>query len=187
LEIKVNSPNVSKWFSFATNLAVLGGLMLVAYELNQNSELARTALINDGSGFENELWLGLFGNAPSDVIAKSVECPERMTYADFMVMDAYLFTGINIVYRNYEIAKEGLFSQSDWKSEVDDYVHWYLANPFGRIWWDGSKIYFDTRFSDYVDNQLEKEGIDSFGAWQRLRAKLDFKTALKAPVSESCR
>lgn len=180
--------NYSKWLSFATNLAVLGGLFLVAYELNQNSDLARAALINDGNAFENELWEELMGDAPNEVIARSIECPEKMSYADFITMDAYLFTSMNIVYRNYELAKEGLFTQSDWKSEADDYTHWYLADTFSRTWWHGGgKIYFDPEFASYVDNVLEKEGIDMFGAWQQLRSNLGFKNEIKAPISELCR
>ena len=79
------------------------------------------------------------GDAPTELIAKSVECPEKLTYADFIALDAYLFTSMNIVYRNYELAKEGLFTQSDWKSEADDYVHWYLGDTFSRTWWNGAE------------------------------------------------
>jgi hypothetical protein len=183
----VTSSSVSKWLSFATNLAVVGGLVLVAYELNQNSDLARAELINDGNAFENEHWQVLMGEAPTELIAKSVECPEKMSYAEFIAMDAYLYTSINIVYRNYELAKEGLFTQSDWQSEADDYVHWYLGDTFSRTWWSGGgKSYFDSEFSNYVDSLLEKKGIDTFGTWQRLRSNLGYESTSKPPISKLC-
>jgi hypothetical protein len=109
---------MSKWLTALTNIAVLAGLVLVAYELNQNSDLARTSLVNQGNAIENDLGLGLMGGRTAEVIALSIECPEKMNYADFVVIDAYLFTAMNGVYRNYEIAKWGLFNQSDWKFEA---------------------------------------------------------------------
>ena len=184
----MNSSNVSKWLSFATNLAVLGGLILVAYELNQNSDLARVALINDGNVAENELWQALMDDAPNGVIAKSVECPERLTYADYVVMDSYLFTALNIIYRNYEISKECLFTQSDWKSEVEDYANWYLGDKFSRTYWDKvGKFYFDPEFSDYIDEQLAKKGIDMHRAWQLIRSNMELESTSEPLVSEPCR
>ena len=81
-------------------------MVLVAYEINQNSQLARTALVNEEFASSNQFWADLMGETPADVIAMAVECPEAMTYSDFIVMDAYLFTGINLLYRDFELAQE---------------------------------------------------------------------------------
>ena len=97
----------SNWLAVATNAAVFVGLVLVVLELNQNSELARVELINDGNAMENDLFLTLMESVPKDTIAKSIECPERLDLSDYIVLDSYLYTGMNLVYRNYEIAKEG--------------------------------------------------------------------------------
>ena len=186
--MKMNLQNISNWLSITTSLAVIGGLILIAYELNQNSDLARVALINDGNVSENGLWQAIMNEAPNDVIAKSVECPERLTYSDYVVLDSYLFTALNIVYRNYEIAKEGLFTQSDWKAEVEGYANWYLTDEFSRTYWDKvGKFYFDSKFSDYVDKQLATGGISTYGAWQLIRDNMTLKNPQEPLVSEPCR
>ena len=181
------SSRLSNWISLIANVSILAGLILVAYELNQNSQLARIALINDGSAFENQLWTEMMGDIPGDVIAKAVECPELLTYSDFMAMDAFLFTSINIVYRNYEIAQEGLFTKSDWKGEVENYAHWYLDNEFGRAWWlEEGTHFFETEFSDYVSRQLEKEGLDSAEYWLRIRGRMESLSGSPIPRSQVC-
>jgi hypothetical protein len=43
------------------------------------------------------------------VIEKSIECPNELTYGDFMALDAFLFTGINMFFRDYQLAQEGFF------------------------------------------------------------------------------
>jgi hypothetical protein len=178
---------MSKWLTALTNMAVLAGLVLVAYELNQNSDLARTSLVNQGNAIENDLGLGLMGGRIAEVIALSIECPEKMNYADFVVIDAYLFTAMNGVYRNYEIAKWGLFNQSDWKFEAQAYAHWYLGGSFNRAWWEESKTYFEPEFSSYVDEQLANKGKAMGETWQRLRTRLDLGRPRADSVSSTCK
>ncbi len=90
-------------------------MALVLFEINQNSQLARMALVNEGNISNNQFWAHLMGETPTDVIALAVECPEAMTYGDFMAMDAYLFVGMNFLYRNFELAQEGIFTDEDWQ------------------------------------------------------------------------
>ena len=184
----MDSAKISGWLAVATNIAVLCGLLLVVLELNQNAELARVAMLNEGSVSENELWLSLMTNAPNDVIAKAVECPERLTYADYIVVDSYLYTALNNVYRNYEIAREGLFTQTDWKSQVDGLAHWYLSDDFSRTYWNEvAKSYFAQEFSDYVDAQLTNTGMGMYDAWQKVRAKMITAPNAVESISVLCR
>lgn len=167
------SENASRWLSLAANLAILVGLVLVAIELNQNTQLARTALIAEGSALENQIWIQLAGEIPGEIIAKSVECPQRLTYADFLAVDGFLYTTFNDVYREYELKREGLFSDEEWRAEVKAYTHWFLGNDFGRAWWQEiGRYFFETEFSAYVDEQLAIEGEDSYEHWLKVRARL---------------
>ena len=183
----MDSNNATRWLTVGANVALLLGIVLVAYELNQNSRLARAALIHEGNAFENQIWANLMGEDPVDVIAKSVECPDQLTYADFMAMDAFLFTSMNIVYREYELSKEGLFTTDEWKQEVSDYSRWYLGGDFGKAWWEieGSS-FFNSEFSNAVDEQLKQTGGDSYDYWQRIRDRMQKTERWKETISSSC-
>ena len=65
-------------------------------------------------------------------------------------------------------------SQTDWKRTVDTYVHWYLSNPFGRVWWDEeAKHFFPPQFSAYVGERLGTDsGKDSRTYWLAIRARV---------------
>ena len=47
---------VNRWLTLAANLGLLVGLILVALQLNQNSELARAQLIHEGNITESQVW-----------------------------------------------------------------------------------------------------------------------------------
>ena len=182
----MNSNRFSTWLTIVANFAILTGLGLVAYELNQNSQLARASLIHEGNAFENQIWSNLMGENPADVIAKAVECPERMTYADYMARDAFLFTSMNMVYREFELSREGLFTSKEWKQEASEYSRWYLSNDFGRAWWDvEGRSFFDPEFSHYVDEQLRELGGDSFEYWEKIRDRIQVDPTSVA-LSRSC-
>ena len=121
----------TSWLNILTNVALLAGMVLVAFEINQNSQLARTALVNEGNIASNAFWANLMGETPADVIAMAVQCPEAMSYSNFIAMDAYLFTGMNFLYRNFELAQEGIFTVEDWQESVEGYAAWYLGNRLG--------------------------------------------------------
>ena len=61
----------TSWLNILTNVALLAGMVLVAFEINQNSQLARTALVNEGNIASNAFWANLMGETPADVIAGS--------------------------------------------------------------------------------------------------------------------
>lgn len=168
----MNFTKLTPWLTIIANLGLVAGMVLVAYEINQNSQLARTALINEGNIASNQFWANLMGETPADVIAKAVECPEAMTYSDFIVMDAFLFTGMNIQYRNYELAQEGIFTDEDWRASVEGYAAWYLGNPYGRAWWETEgETFFAKEFSDYVDLQLEGTVKDMYFYYLAVRKR----------------
>ena len=148
-------------------------MVLVAYEINQNSQLARMALVNEGNVASNQFYANLMGENPVNVIGMAVECPEAMSYSDYIAMDAFLFTGMNLLYRNFELAEEGIFTEEDWQKSVEAYTGWYLGNPFGRIWWDEEgRDFFADDFANHVDKQLEGTVIDSYAYYAAVRTRL---------------
>jgi len=169
----LNSAKISSWLTIVANVGLLVGMALVVYQIDQNSQLARMALVNEGNVASNQFWANLMGENPTDVIAMAVECPEAMTYSDFIAMDAFLFTGMNILYRDYALAQEGIFTEEDWQESVEAYASWYLANSFGRVWWhEEAQYFFADDFVDHVDLQLQGPARDSYAYWLLVREQL---------------
>ena len=126
------------------------------------------------------------GENPAQVIGMAVECPEAMSYSDYMAMDAFLFIGMNFMYRNYELAQEGIFTEEDWQQSVEGYAAWYLGNPFGRAWWnEEGRNFFADEFVNYVDQQLNGTVRDSHNYYLGVRARLLGSGSEENAVGES--
>ena len=60
----MNLAKNTSWLNILANVALLAGMALVAYEINQNSQLARMALVNEGNVASNQFWANLMGGRP---------------------------------------------------------------------------------------------------------------------------
>ena len=156
------------------NFGLLVGLILVAVQINQNSELARMQMINEGNVATNQIWAITMGENPTESIAWSFENPEEMSFVDFIVVDTWLYTTMNLFYRNYELAREGIFEDQDWQKAIDVNATWWLGSRFGRTWWkEEARFFFAPEFSAYVDQHLEKPsrgGAEAY--WLKIKSRL---------------
>ena len=165
---------LNRWLALAANLGLLAGLILVALQLNQTSELARAQLINEGNTTESQVWTASMGEDPAAAIAKSFENPSEMTFSDFIVVDAYLWIAMNIFHRDYELAREGMFDTTEWQQGIDSLGTWYLGNAFGRAWWEEeARELFEPEFVAYIDQHLAKpSNKDSEFYWLKIKARV---------------
>jgi hypothetical protein len=165
---------LNRWLTLVANVGILLGLILVILEINQNSQIARASLINEGNNGANQIWSTLMSGSANESIARAVECPAQMSYADYMVFDTYLFASFNNIYRDYQLSQEDLYTEEEWRTSVEAYAHWYLGNPIGAVWWRKvGRTFFADEFVDHVDATMANvAGKDSYAVWSEIRAEL---------------
>jgi hypothetical protein len=95
-----------------------------------------------------------------------------MTYEDYLTVDALLFSYLNLFYRNYELALEGIYFEEDWKSPLDNYAGWYLGNAFGRAWWAEERGFFPEEFAAYADEVLARPTRSPPDYWRAVQGRL---------------
>ena len=176
-----------RWLPVAANIGILAGLILVAVELDQTAKLARAEFITDGNNVANQIYISMLGENPLAAVARSFECPEKMDFEDFVVLDTYLFTMFNHFYRNYQLAQEGLYSDQDWKNSIGQLAHWMLQYPFGREWWEkDGKLFFAAEFVEHIDHELEKDGRSVYEYWKAIRPAIVSPEKLEQAAGRAC-
>ena len=97
-----------------------------------------------------------------------------MNFDDFIVVDTWLYTTMNLFYRNYELAREGIFEYQDWQKAIDVNATWWLGSRFGRTWWkEEARYFFAPEFVAYVDQHLEKATrVDAQAYWLKIKSRL---------------
>ena len=148
------SDKIKSWLTLIANAGILIGLVLVAIELNQNTDQLRLQLTFQANQkiFENNR--ELIGSNPTHTIAKSITNPENLTYEEYLTASSYVLNMLNEWEDRFFIYEAGLISEQDWKRHIYENIGWTLGNRFAQKTWQANKSVFETKFAQYVDQAL---------------------------------
>lgn len=164
----MNWDKVNRWSTVLSNVALVGGLLLVAVQIRQNTAITRAQLVNDYFLADMELELAMMGEDPAASFTKAVFDPGTLNEYDAAVLDRYFNYGLVQVSRLRQMDELGLADEG-WEERIR-YLRWHLGNEAGRRWWgqiraDGSGDEFVAAIdsillnSDWNDNRDLIEAI----------------------------
>jgi hypothetical protein len=159
------SDRVNSWLSLIASVGILAGLVLVAIELNQNTDQLRLQLVFQTTQkiFENNR--DLLGDNPTPTIAKSHTNPEDLTYEEFLIAGSHVLNLLNEWEDRFFVHEAGLISDQEWKRHIDENIDWTLGNRFAQGFWQASKSAFEPEFARYVDQALRGVNENATQSW----------------------
>ena len=113
-------------------IGMLGGLILVAMQLNQNTRLLRTQLLFEETRTYIQWEQNMLGENPAEVWEKSLVSPEELTLSEQRTMEAYFWSGVEQWLALYRLEEEGLV-EGEWKTRVSQEANYLLGNPYGLV------------------------------------------------------
>jgi hypothetical protein len=122
---------LNNWLSFGANMGVVLGLVLVAYQINQEAELTKIQLFSEATSSRKEFNQALMGSDPLQVVAKSIERPNELTLAELKLMDFYFISALNEL-RRLELLREAGLAVDD--AEVEGFHVFYFGSNFAQAW-----------------------------------------------------
>lgn len=145
---------INPWLNFAANIGVIAGLVLVAVQINQNTEITKAQIANDYFLADMNLELAMMGEDPASSWVKAVYSPDEVTQYDAAILDRYFNYGVVQILRLQEMHELGL-APDDWQKRVT-YLSWHLGNEVGHRWWEYSKDNLPEDMIRHVDNRLDR-------------------------------
>lgn len=159
---------LGQMFSVLANIGVLAGLLLVAIQISQSSEIARAQLENDYYLADMQLELAMMGDDPLESWVKAVYSPDEITRHDAAVLDRYFNFGMVQVRRLRQMQQLGL-AENEVLAEQVNYLEWHLGNEAGRRWWarykaddpDGEIVKLVDQAMSTADYSQNREFLDA--------------------------
>lgn len=148
----MDSEKITRWLTLAANVGVIAGLVLVAVQINQNSQITKAQIANDYFLADMTLELAMMGENPAISWHKAVYAPDTLTTEDAVILDRYFNYGLVQIHRLEEMDKMGL-AHEGWEERIG-YLRWHLGNEIGRRWWEGAKDGYPGEFRTKVDSLL---------------------------------
>lgn len=149
----MNMTSVNPWLNFLANVGVIAGLVLVAVQINQNSEITKAQIANDYFLADMNLELAMMGDDPASSWVKAVYAPAEIDQLDAAILDRYFNYGVVQILRLREMHELDL-APDDWQERMD-YLSWHLGNEIGRRWWNATKSDWPADMVQQVDSLLD--------------------------------
>ncbi len=144
------------WLQIVANLGLIGGLVLVAVQIQQTRDLARLQLQLEGTLAFQQVEIAMLGESPAEAWAKSIRHPESLSPAELKIVDSYLIHEVNQWRRTAFMEAEGLAEPGATERVVRKNAWFYFSNSFAKRWWrtlkrDGG---WEPEFERIVDTEL---------------------------------
>ncbi len=128
---------VGDWLQIGANIGILIGLILVGFQMKQNSELLQVQLLKDELVSYLDSEMAIIGDDYGAVWEKMITSPEEMTLREMRIEEAMLWGhGMMRWINTYRLGELGLVNEDQWKTEVQRDASFFFGNRYGRAWWD---------------------------------------------------
>ncbi len=91
----------SAWLPIVANLGLIGGLVLVAVQIQQTRDLARLQLQLEGTLAFQQIEIAMLGDRPAEAWAKSIRAPESLSPTELKIIDSWLIQFKLLLFGNY--------------------------------------------------------------------------------------
>ena len=151
----MNLDKLNKWLTLLANFGVIGGLVLVAMQMNFSTKTIR--LQNDLE-LNREFAAGelaYMGDSASEAYANALFRPQELTEAQLGQFWAYMHNYMLAAQNNWLAYRDGQVSQSSW-NHAKGQAAGFIGFPAARIWWKHTKFEYEQDFIEQIDLELSK-------------------------------
>ncbi len=164
--------NLHDWIQSVAPIGVVAGLLLVAYELNQNTQqLYGEGIRGVHIGYRTQAVSELETDIHS-LMVKSFEDPEGLTAEEILKLNTYyiLIYDTYLEWENmYEIGSIRYSGVENFRGEIDV----LFSSRFGRAWYASNRSWLPPKFVEILDQELDGRPIqDAPPTVEAIRAQL---------------
>ena len=141
------------WLALVTNLGVVGGLVLLAVELRQNTQIVRAQAVTSLLTGQMSAETAFMGEDTAAAFVKALDSPGTMTDEEIVKVWAYLNVAMMAVMQTHSMYSLGLATDQAWETATSTATTW-LGFPFGRVWWSELRTGYPSDLVEAIDAAL---------------------------------
>lgn len=156
----MNKDRLDKWFSVVGHVAVIIGLIVVAFELRQGAAVANGELTTQFMTNWQEIDRSRQEPSFAEIYAKSIENPENLTLVEKVQLDGYYLLVMNQLELARMLVDLNLFERT-YESILRENVRIIFATPYSHAWWKSFSMDADATTVSIVNDELSRTPIDA--------------------------
>jgi hypothetical protein len=159
---------IATWIQLITGLAMIGGLGLVVWQLQETRALTRAQLTSDSFAIRIQRRSGLLGENAASALGKACLEPESLTIGENRIAETYYHMQVDAIDRLKLLQeRDGLYPEGYWQRVSADYYAEIFDSAHGRAW-----FMLNAHFQDASIVEAGYEALALFGGeWCEVRHK----------------
>jgi hypothetical protein len=145
--------SLNQWLTLVANFGVVAGFILIAFQLQQNTEALRLQADAISSNTHTVAESAMMGDDVAEAYAVALQSPHKLTDAQWLQASGYMITSLMAIQQVYIQYDRGLVSEIDW-GESRRFALTQLNSRFAGAFWSSTKIFFLPAFVAEIDKQL---------------------------------
>jgi hypothetical protein len=147
----LNSDRLNRWLSLGANTGVLIGIVFLAIEIQQNSDLARLQFSDERRNTWQQGEMVVFGESIATVWEKSVLDPASLSLAEARMLDAYLAFQLTRANRVLDLERAGLVPIGETEQELRSILPFFFDTEFAKVWWEIEGATWDSELVELAE------------------------------------
>jgi hypothetical protein len=150
----VNSTTIANWVQIITGIAVVIGLILLIWELQQSRDVASAQLTSDAMDQILQIDLSEAGENPNVALTKACEDPNSLTNEDLWVLQSYYYANVGFILRAFLIEQRTGLYEGIWIEAAYARFEGVFSSRAGRVWWEARRKIYPQEIADLGDSIL---------------------------------
>ena len=143
----------NRWLQLVSNVAVVGGLIFLAFEVRHNTNVAEVQTHSELLQIAHETHNWKLEPQFAEVIVKATADYESLSASEKVQFGTYVFELLNLWEHALGVHSRGLMSDTYWEAWNDTF-HPNMKDPAWRSVWEDFKPRFAAEFQRHVDSYL---------------------------------
>ena len=153
----MKASKLSDWLQILALIGVLAGLLLVAYEIRQNTDFARAQYNQASYGNWMQISATELETDIGPIFIRSIDDPDSLTKSDMFKLNAWLTFVVSIFDHSDRAYDLGIASQI---ALVDvGEAQFYFSSEFSRAWFEANKGWMRPRVVDSITHAIESTPV----------------------------
>ena len=157
----MNLDRLNQWLALGANIGVVVGFLLIAAQLNLNTEAIRLQHRVDLNRATNAGEIAFMGETTHVAFANAVLKPSELTDEQMGQVWAYVNLALTAVENTWIAYQAGFATEGDWEN-ARRVAKVYLGFRVARIYWRNAKGNYPAQFVDAIDADLSDSDPDLF-------------------------
>jgi hypothetical protein len=147
---------LSQLLQVGANLAVLFGILLLVYELQQTRTLASTEFLASNTAGYQEIERAMMDPEVASIWVKAATDAASMTPTEIRVMDAWLINAYNYMRNSWRYERLGLAESGSTARDLESDAPFFFGSEFGIVWWQDLKRSHTSPASVEFDEMVDR-------------------------------